>query len=646
MNDAGGGTDPAPRAAGCPVCLHPGRGEARCPACTFRLAGDPVLGAPTGADRAALAAEFDAAAYAWDSAAARRARGGPRDDAAIAAVVRGRGPAPGGPDGPEPLDGESPGLGELLRKLVAGELREVLFVELGVRRIAAVRARAGAAGLPRAESHAEALWTDLVPALDPDGAVCRFQLAGGVGTAKPVDRPEFDEAVRHWLRTALPGACRRPGSAPVALLLGGARWVLLDRAADVVRETCSVGVETRAAPPAAGESAAARARAVLRTAPLRAPHTLLLAGAGPAADSHVPVTLEHRVLFEAGLRLSPGETRTVTVTVHGGPPAAADPAGPLPVVLPLLAGRYGPGQPGAALIGLAHTELPALGSRELTFVLRGPGEIEVYAGGSALPTAPGVRDADLDELTRRVPTRLRRPKPLELICAVEMSGPDAAEIAERVRFTDELIRTLEERPGAGGGVRVGVIGYYHHDPRNAHQPVRRHTLSMAPAAPRLARRYLRRLRQEIRPREGLTSSLEDALHNATVLTAQGPGRPVGRVLLLIGRRPPAPPVQQGLMPACPRGLDWREQLRVLHRRDVRVAVRADPPAPEAGGTAGRAQVHQYISRSWHELTGGDRHRFLPGTDSAEHVALALAAEPARGPDAGPLAFTAPPLPER
>ncbi|MFJ5029597.1 hypothetical protein ACIQB5_16050 [Streptomyces sp. NPDC088560] len=669
----------------CPVCLHPGGEERRCRVCGFPLLGDPVLGAATEEDHRCAADELAAAAHTWDLDAARRTLSDAAGRSELAGLLR---PPPAGlshpaavphPSGlPHPADGPGPrpasappvtagppALADLLRGLTTGEVPEALFVEFGTQQASVVRVFADTAGLPHTAAHAETSWTELVQELGTADALRRFRLAGGVGTVEPVDRLGFDRAVRGWLRAVVPPADEVTGtrSTAVVLLRGGTGWTLLDRAAAVLYEVCAVRAEGNpAAAPGPGTAAAttARVRDVLRGAPLREPHTLLLARAGHGAGDHVPVELAHHVLFEAGLRLAPGETRTASVTVHGGPPvmpppsagagtaagAVAAPSATLPVVLPLLAGRYRPQDRHPPLVRLPRVELPALGSAHLTFVLHGPGEIEVRTGGHVLAETAHGPEPDLHDLVHRMPRRLRRPRPLELLCAVEMSGTADSEVAERVGFTDDLIRAAQRHAGAGGGLRVAVIGYYDHAPRNAHQPARGLIRAVPPGPPGRALRQLRELPVEIRSRDTLTSSLEDALKAAARMTAGPRTDSLDRVLLVVGGRPPALPAQDGLVPGCPRAVDWREQLGTLRHRGVRVGIRAAPfTAPAAGVPSGHRLGH-YLKRTWQDLTGTEGLVLRPGTDSAERAALALTAGQPHGTDGSPLAFAAPPLPPR
>jgi hypothetical protein len=94
-------------------------------------------------------------------------------------------------------------------------------------------------------------------------------------------------------------------------------------------------------------------------------------------------------------------------------------------------------------------------------------------------------------------------------------------------------------------------------------------------------------------------------------------------------------------------VDWREQLRTLRHRGVRVGVRAEPfTSPAVPGVPSEVRLRRYLSEAWHDLTGTDRLLLRPATDSAEQAALALTAEQSHNINGSPLAFAAPLLPPR
>ncbi|MCO6722605.1 hypothetical protein KQH22_29030, partial [Streptomyces sp. Vc714c-19] len=106
-----------------------------------------------------------------------------------------------------------------------------------------------------------------------------------------------------------------------------------------------------------------------------------------------------------------------------------------------------------------------------------------------------------------------------------------------------------------------------------------------------------------------------------------------------GGRPPPPARQHGVVPACPRGTDWRTALGRLRADGFRLLARTHlatgPPAPDAAGR----QAGRYAAEAWRAL-GADG-VFRPGADSPQDVVRAL--DPPwrqEGPDC-PLAFAEP-----
>ncbi|MFE3325926.1 hypothetical protein [Streptomyces sp. NPDC059176] len=434
----------------------------------------------------------------------------------------------------------------------------------------------------------------------------RFQLAGGVGTLPPVSRTEFDSAVRHWLASCLP-----TGAGAVVLLTRHTGWVLLDRAAATLRATVPVRAEVGpgATLPADADTAAA-VQEILRTIPLRFDHTLLLARVDRAGAVHT----DSRVLFPAGLRLARGETATVTVTVYGG--VADNPSAALPV----FCGNPAPDGAGAQPLCWEPTSLTALGPTSVTFGLRGPGEVTI---GAPHRTPRELPPADAATLVRSLPRRIQRPVGLEVFLTVELSGADEAETGERLAFARALITSLTRHRGAARQLRIGIVGHYDHVIReNAYAP--RPTLLLhVPAGP--AERALANL-ESWRPaqrEQDTVSSLEDALR--TVVPSGGAdvgSAPVRRVVLVVGRRPPAVAAQRhGLVPTCPLGADWRVELERLRRSGVLVMSRADPYAGARGpGRPGQGSG-SYAEQAWAALAADGS--FRPGADSPADVAEAL-----------------------
>ncbi len=612
----------------CPVCGQGAAGGDLCAGCGWRLNGDPLLGEATDDDFAAARAALEAACHDWDRRAAeltlRHAASTGADSGSwtrrLGGVLRG-GPPSGLTPAParsgDPGELDPPAWREMLADLVHGRLPEILLVVLGADRAGLLRVSADPYGVPWVTDAGSAGWQDIAPGIAADAVQRAFQLAGGIGTLPRAGGEEFRTAVARWIEGRLSASAGRC----VALLRTRPGWPLLERAASAVRDSCSVRAEVVAE--AVTEVDADGVRALLRTAPLRCDHTLLMAYADPRTGR---VRLEQRVLFPAGERLRPGASTTVSVTVHGGVTDNAAAA------LPVLVGRY-PEDGDGALASLHRVPLPALTAVDLTFVLRGPGEVEVRGGEcAAVRTPPRISD-----LLAGMVRRIQPPPALRLICVVEMSGAAPDETAERVRFVGELADALMAHQG--GGLRLGALGYYDHVAQNRYRNRRTLVEKKAPGRPADTLAALGGWQPRPQQRDGV-SSLEDALKDAVeMVPATRGGEKTHTVVLVVGRRPPSRHETFSLVPVCLKGVDWREQLKALRRRGARVLTRADPPTgPATGDRTGRT-LYQHGVEAWHEL--GRQGAFVPGVHSAEQVARALAPTWHTEGHASPLAFAEP-----
>ncbi|MER7753325.1 hypothetical protein [Kitasatospora sp. NPDC097643] len=547
----------------CPVCHGPDDGGEFCPCCRWHLTGEVFLGEPTPDDLRREEEALTAARSSWDERAAALATAGPEP-----------GPEPG-----EPWD-------RLLEELVERPGTVLWFVELTAERVGLIRAEADRNGIPHAEDAGGADWTTLDPAFAEGHKLRAVQLAGGIGPRPPVGRTALDAAVRQLLTTLLPSGPRHR----TVLLTQRPDWPLLARAAAAARTLRTPVTELGPAP-----GGLAGVRRLLRGAPLRQDHALVLAEVDALSGA---VRTEARLLFPAGARVRPGEPISVPVTVHGG--VEADTLITLPVV------TAGHGTPHDAVS--AHgVRLPALRSAKLTFVLHGPGEVEVLLpDGSA---AERVR-ADLDTLIAALPRRLARPPRLQLHLAVELcyaTSPD--ETAARLQYARELITALTGPQGSGTGVDIALVGYYDHHVREssfAPRPTLLETLPPGPPATALA--TLDRWRP-LRRGQDTASALEDALKAVRQLTASPrwapPGRPgPQRTALVLAARPPGEPAQRGRVPACPLGVDWRAELTALRGAGVRVLTRRDGPTGARPADRARQALWDYTEQAWHTLSAG------------------------------------------
>ncbi|MFG2995944.1 hypothetical protein [Streptomyces sp. NPDC048340] len=622
------------------MCAAPEGEEGWCSGCRWQMYGDLVLGELTEKDKSRAAAALQAAGRAWDLRAAALCGdggGGPEAGGGISTVVRGGPPGPGedarrAPAGPADLPPTLPD--EILDDLIFGRVKELRFLELTPDHMNVIKVHADENGIPRHMDAGCTEWRSVVPALDRRPDIRRFQLAGGIGELSPVSRGEFDAAVLHWLTASAPAS---PGR-PVVLLTRHSGWTLLDRAAATARATCAPQAELgRGSGAAAGTTTAQAVRELLRTAPLLVDHTLLLARADRRTGA---VDVQSHVLFPAGARLRPGGSATATVTVHGGTTDNAS------VLLPVLAGapavgHPGSGGPGGAVLSVRRTALGALEPARLTFVLQGPGEVGLVGPGGS-PQQEERTVPDLPALLRGLPRRIVRPPLLEVFCTVELSGANDAETEERLAFVRDLITALARNHGTGKGLRTGVIGHYDHSiHENGYAP--RGVLLMPPVPAGPAEQALAVLKtwRPARRRQDTVSSLEDALQGLVPLAA-APARgdeAVRRIVLIVARRPPAPPRQHGMVPPCPLGADWRIELDRLRGADVQVMTRADPATGSPPGEHARAAVRRYEDAAWAALSRDGS--FRPGTDSAADVARAMGPpRPSDGPPC-PLAFATP-----
>ncbi|MFE9771744.1 hypothetical protein ACFYOV_08760 [Streptomyces sp. NPDC005931] len=471
----------------------------------------------------------------------------------------------------------------------------------------------GEGGLPHQADAGSIDWRSLAPTLDPHPEIRRFQLAGGIGTLPPISRGEFDAAVLHWLKAYIPPSYEHS----LLLLTPRPGWVLLERAAAAVRNTYTLRAELgrgdEEAPQSTTEDTVAE---LLRTAPLLADHTLVLA----RCDQETGKVRTHlHVLFSAGSRLRRGETATAQVTVHGGVGITQ------PLYLPVFAGRPAPDGTGAQPLTVHRVAVDALDQATLTFVLRGPGEVALTDPRTGTAPVPEQRAAvDIPALLSGLPHRMVRPPRLELFLTIELSGADRAETEERLAFARELVATLARHGTTGPGLRVGAVGHYDHVIRENSHTVRPRLLEPpVPAGPASVLTAALAGWRHTQRTQDLASSLEDALDAVVPLAAspRGAGENVHRVLLIVARRPPGRPQQHDSVPTCPLGRDWQLALRQLRAAGVRVMTRADPVAEPQPSIRSAAAARRYADAAWAELSADGSYR--PDTDSAADVAGTL-----------------------
>jgi hypothetical protein len=503
---------------------------------------------------------------------------------------------------------------DVLDDLFGHRVKNLLFIEFTPDGVNVIKVFLGEGGLPRQADAGSVDWGSLAHVLDPHPDIRRFQLAGGIGTLPPVSRGEFDAAVLHWLKAYIPPSYEHS----LLLLTPRPGWILLERAVAAVRGAYTLRAELGRGDAVAAQGTTEDAVAeVLRTAPLLADHTLVLVRSDRETGA---VRTQNHVLFSAGSRLRRGETATTQVTVHAGV-GVTD-----PLYLPVFAGTPARDGTGAQPLTVHRVAVGALDRATLTFVLRGPGEVDLADPPVGTATVPDPRaPVDIPALLTHLPRRMVRPPVLELFLTIELSGADREETEERLTFARELVARLARHSTTGPGLRVGAVGHYDHVIReNSHTARPRLLEPPVPAGPASVLTAALAGWRHTQRTQDLASSLEDALDAVVPLATSphGADENVRRVLLIVARRPPGRPQQHDTVPTCPLGRDWQLALRQLRAADVRVLTRADPVTEPQPSSRSAAAARRYADAAWAELSADGSYR--PDTDSAADVAGTLA----------------------
>jgi hypothetical protein len=589
--------------ARCPVCLLTIGTESECACCRWRLCGPYVLGSPALAQQREFADRLAAAQREHDLHAAARlhrwlAGGGEAVGCSpepLLSLVRGAAPDPAelaalaGPAAPVTSLGTL--LGPSLARLVAGETDRIAVIELTPEAVAGHVVGTDEAGTPRLVAGQTWPWADLARGLPAGREMRLFRLAGGVGReiATPPEPP--GDAVRNGLRRVTDWLASEPAGpvrGPVLLIRRVAGWPVVDAAA---RELAAALDPATAAGPAAepdpggatdpgaalkrplppvvpvSESSVA---AGLLAAPLRHPYALVFGDVEPATRQVRPVA---RVLFEAGTIAPPGggPSRSVSLRAAG--------AGTGELVLAVVARPVGPPERWLPVAG-GRLPLPAGTDAVLSVELTGAGAVR-FSG------PPGVRAAKLDwpALLAGLPETCGA-DPVDLVCAVELGGPQAelggpqAEpVWQRIRLVADLLELVAAEHPDPAAVQVGLVGYHDHvydDMKRWREPVIR-TVTLGPV--RTAAAVLDTW-QPTGCNHAYAAPVEDAIHELAAPGWQETWREAARhVLVTVGSRPPHPAVSPDRTPRCPTENDWSADMGrlVATQRLRRVAVQDGAP---------------------------------------------------------------------
>ncbi|MEU3347265.1 hypothetical protein ABZ723_20205 [Streptomyces sp. NPDC006700] len=511
--------------------------------------------------------------------------------------------------------GRSPaGLGWVLTRLASGAFPALDVLEVGCERLRLNRLAygPGATG-PELIRLAESSWTELAPAssvLPPERPGRLFLLAGG--------RPRAAAGVGSALRTSLAAFARtghRDPADPLVLAVRAAGWRPLERAAEAVRAESGALLCLRMPahwPPTPED--------LTGELPLRT--TVWLAAAHVDGASGT-VGLVRRPLFPAGSRAD-GRTAAgpvVRIPVTAPPPGATTGESVAAVV---AAGRDEPASRWRSL-RIDRLVLPPGSRTTLSYALHGRSRVELrYDGHHEPETSPWPA------LASGTPRQLSRPCPVDLMVAVEVSGPQSdggTAVEERLQEAAAVVTAVQDAVGGDDTLRVGLIGYRDHDPLHRprdHDPVvHRVGMSAAPDAARVLESW--------RPcplRHDFATGLEHV-----------PGELPGwrhqwradshRVLLVVGSRPPHPRarppqvLRRGApVRICPDRLDWQAELDAARRHEgVACVAVVDEPA-WMDELVGEPHLAHWADHAWGAF--GTEGRFGAGHDPRQ-IAAAVAA---------------------
>ncbi|MDI9885138.1 hypothetical protein QMZ92_12210 [Streptomyces sp. HNM0645] len=513
------------------------------------------------------------------------------------------------------------GLGWALTSLAGGRFAALDVLEIGCERLRLSRVAYGGDGRgPAARPLADSAWGDLTagatdhpcsPALPAERLRRLFLLAGGTGPAAADVTGSLGRALRTFVRgTPL-------GADPLLVVVRAAGWRPVEQAADVLCPEAAPVLRLRLPahwPADPGD--------LTDALPLR--RALWLAAADIDGTSGT-VGLVRRPLFPAGSRTGDpvgGDPGAVVRVPVAAPPDGATTGASAAVVV-----SADPGEPPARWrpVRADRIELPPGSRAALHYRLRGPDRVDLaYDGHHEPETAPWAA------LAHTTPRRLSRPRPVDLVLAVEVAGPQAGggtAVEERLQEAAAVVAAVRHAVGGGDTLRVGLIGYRDHAPLdrpNDSDPIV-HRLGMTTA--QNAERALAGWHHSAL-RHDFATGLEHVPHE--LAARRHLWRPDShRVLLVVGSRPPhpraAPPQvlrRSAAVRICPDRVEWEAALYdARHYDGVSCVAVVDEPA-WMDHLEGEPHLARWADRAW-DLFGADG-RFTAGHDP-HRVASAVTA---------------------
>ncbi|MEV4351090.1 hypothetical protein AB0J83_42075 [Actinoplanes sp. NPDC049596] len=396
-----------------------------------------------------------------------------------------------------------------------------------------------------------------------------FQLAGGVGDA-PVRRAEWVRTVTAAIDTIAPLA-----DAPLVVVGAPPQWQLLTDAQHLAVSK----LHPAATVPAAGDRTRLTrfAHAVMATVPRPEGYDVVVC----RVDARTGVAAPQRQTVLPPEVVDASRPREAQIAVYGSGQGDA-------VVVPLIRAGADLTDPAAA-VSTAVLKLAAGERGVLTVRQEEPGRVELLHSGAA-PHPPAWADlvGDLETLCQVGPGT-----PVDVVITIELgeSRIAAGTVSARLATAQRLITEMTGL--AHGALRVGVVGYGDHDPRDGIVEMRTAPLG----DPDLALDALIDMAAEPAHND-LAAPLEDALD---VVADMSWRRAARKVLLVLAGRPPHPPVQRMYLAACPARLRLPAVVSTLPDGLTVVPVLSGPAVgPDSSfGRAGR----EWSDEAWPMLTG-------------------------------------------
>ncbi|MFK4148835.1 hypothetical protein [Streptomyces sp. NPDC004065] len=524
------------------------------------------------------------------------------------------------------------GLGWVLTRLASGAFPAVDVLEIGCERLRLSRLACAPDGTgPRTVRLAESSWTELAPAAAalPRERSGRLLLLAGAGhdttagsgtgngtsnsaahaAANGTGTGTAPHAALHTALCAGLGAFLRTAyrdeTVPLVLAVRAAGWRPLERAAEAVRAGAGALLCLRL--PAHWPMAPDDLTAEL---PL---HTTVWLAAAQVDGGSGTVGLVRRPLFPAGTRA--GGRAAAGPVVHvpvGAPPPGATTGESVAAVV-----CAGPEEPAARWrpLRLDRLALPPGSRTTLRYSLHTGHRVELRCEGHH-----ETESAAWPALAAGTARRLARPRPVDLLVAVEIAGPrgdGGTAVEERMQEAVDVVAAVREAVGDEDVLRVGLIGYRDHDPLHRphdHDPVV-HRVGLCPAGD--AARVLASWRPHPL-RHDFATGLE---HVPVELSAWRPlwRADSHRVLLTVGSRPPYPHVRPprvlrrgAPVRICPDRLDWQAGLEAArHHEDIACVAVVDEPA-WMDELQGEPHLARWADHAWD--TFGAEGRFSAGHD--------------------------------